>query len=228
MADYNSIDSMKDVVETVAPVLQTIINDVIRFEMPSCNYVYDPDLSYETSLQRFRNNNTMNNTTMEALPLFSFRRTALRYPDDGSAPNMRSTSHRGVQRLPDGGAVEYSAVHCEFDLDFLYINKFMQELEQFEITYMSEDGISSVKEITVTIPQLGDFKYFLAWSPLLDISDNTEDNFYKGLAGTLKVRGFFFVFRTESKQILEINANIRAFYESIAANDLIRTINIVP
>lgn len=224
--EVNYSGSINDVVNTVGPVLKVIIDDVIRAEIQNCGYVYDPDLTYETAMKRFRNVNQMNNAKVTAPPLFVFKRSPLRYPDDVQSPNKRLIHSKNNLVTGEGSAVTYTCLHAEFDLDFLYISKNMEDIERFEITYLSEEGISGTREVTVNIPELGDFKYFISYNELVDLTVNIDDNFYKAVLSSMKVRGFFFTFRTEAKRILEVNANIRAFYDSIAANELLSTISI--
>jgi hypothetical protein len=227
--EINYQSSLLDVVNTMGLVLKGVIDDCVRKEIPNCSYVYDPDLSYETGLRRLRQNNQMNVSSKDPMPLFIFRRSALKHPDSAQAPNKRLQHSVGYALVEgENKGVRYTALHAEFDVDFIFVSQSQQEIEQFEITYLSEEGISGTREISVEIPMLGSFKYFLSFNELADLTINVQDNYYKALLSSMKVRGIFFIFRTEIAQILEINANIRAFYEDISANELMSTINIVP
>ena len=204
----NIPDSKQDVVDTKAAVIVAFINDVIRKEMPGVSYAYDPDLSYETGMRILRDNNNMGTAQQDGQELFLYRVTPLRHPDEGQAPNLRSTHNDGRIRLSDGKAASFSAVHGEFDLEFLYVNPSMEEAQKFEVVFLSEDGLTGTNELTVSMGELGDFRYFLKWEKLLDITVNSNDNYYKAYASILRIRGFFFVFRGESKIITEIKTNI--------------------
>lgn len=207
----NVTGSKNDVVETKVAVLQAFLNDVIRKEMPNCAYVYDPELSYESGLKTLRNNNKMNQAYQDPAELFIFRTTPLRHPDDGQAPNARSTHQNGVIKDPDGTATIYSAVHAEFDLEFLYCNPIMEEAQRFEVVFLSDDGISGTPEVDVKLGDLGYFKHYLKWEKLLDVTVNTADNYFKAYASSMRIRGYFFVFRGEGKVIKEIKNQVKTF-----------------
>ena len=219
MPEVNNPDSMNDVVDSLGPVIKGFIDNVIRAEMPSCKYVYDPELSYESGVARLRANNQMNElegaNANQPLPLFIFRRTALMYPEEAQAPNVRSTHGKGAMRTDDGIAVQYGFAHAEFNIDFMYINPNMKEIEQFEITYLSKRGITGTTQFEVELAGLGSFMYYLTWNDVIDVEVQQEANYFKGIASTVKIRGFFFVFESRAKQILEIRNRIATFQRTV-------------
>jgi hypothetical protein len=216
----NFSDSMNDVVDTIGPVLQVFINEVVKKEMSDCNFVYDPQLSYETAVKKFRKDSNMNQDTLSALPLFAFNRSVLRWPENGIAPNRRVTSSQGVVRLADNSAVIYTPIYGEFDVNFFYVNKVMQDIEKFEITYLSDEGISGTKEIVLAIPELGDFKYFIEYGELDSLEINADDNYYKALIGKIVIRGMFFTFRSNSPIITNIKASYNSWLDDVTVNEL--------
>jgi hypothetical protein len=208
----NFSDSMNDVVDTIGPVLQAFINDVVKEEMPNCNYIYDPQLTFESALGLFRQANNMENRDQtevkDPLPLFAFSRSALKYPENTPALHRRAANNQGHYVTDNGDDVLYSMVYGEIELQFLYVNKNMKEIEQFEITYLANEGISGTKEITLNLPDLGDFNYYIEYDDLLDVDVNIDNLYFKSLAGTVKIRGFFFIFRSDAPLIKEINLDI--------------------
>jgi hypothetical protein len=226
---------MNDVVDSVGPCLKAFLENVIRAEMPDCRYVFDPELSYETGIQRLRANNKMNELegkeANKPLPLFIFKRTALMYPEEQQAPNMRSTHGSGFMKIANGKAAKYSFVHAEFSVDFLYVNPNMEMVERFEIAYLSKRGITGTTEFVVNLGDLGDFRYYLTWNDIIDVDMSTDTNYSKAIASTVKIRGFFFVFETEAKQILEIKQQIATFKQEVGittADEVLSDITIVP
>lgn len=222
----NFSDSKNDVVETKAAVIVAFINDVLRKEMPNCSYAFDPDLSYETGMKILRDNNNMGTAQQDGKELFLYRVTSLRHPDEGQAPNVRSTHNRGKIMLSDGKAATYSAVHAEFDLEFLYVNPSMEESQKFEVTFLSDDGMTGTTDLTAKMGELGDFRYYLKWEKLLDITVNSNDNYYKAYASMVKVRGFFFVFEGESKVIHDIKANINSYIQNTTTGIHLETVTV--
>ena len=217
----NYTDSMNDVVSTVGPVLQVFLNEVVKAEMSDCNFVYDPNLSYETAIKKFRSDSQMNDDSISPMPLFIFRRTQLKWNEEGLAPNRRLTSYKAAKKnLSDGNTLIYTPLHAEFDIEFLYLNKTMEDIEKFEIVYLSDEGISGTREFTLDLPELGDFKYFADYNELQDLSVEFENNYYKGLVGVITVRGMFFTFRSESPIIKSIGINYKNWINDIGTDDI--------
>lgn len=210
----NFSDSMNDVVETIGPVLERFIEDVIKAELPDCKCVYDPNMDYVTAITRFREQSTMMGVPSQALPLFMFRRSVLRWPEDGISPNRRlSQSKASKYMLSDGKALTFTPLFGEFDIEFVYINETMEDVEKFEITYLSDEGISGSKKVVLDLPELGEFNYFAEYNELTSLEVNYNDNFYKALAGVIKIRGMFFTFRSESSIIREVGMRFRAWID---------------
>ena len=203
----NNNDSQNDVVSTHSHVLFAFEN-MIRKEMPNSAVVFDPKLSYETAMKQFYANNE---SDQDPLPLFAYMRSVSRPAED--APARRGRNYTGNLKHDDG-IISYKATHDEFDVNFMYITKSIESLERFEVVYNSDEGISGTKEITVPMGDLGEFKYFLDFQELTDIEVESENTFYKGLAGSLKIRGFYFTFRATSGIIKNIVTQLKS------ANDL--------
>lgn len=223
----NYQDSMYDVVDTVGSTIVSFVHNVIKSEMPSCNYVFDPNLSYETAIKEFRAQNNFEDRDRLALPLFAYKRSNLRYLEDGLAPTKRVNHSRGVLKLDEKRVLTYTPVYAEFTMEFLYINPKSEEIEQFEIAYLSEEGITGTKQFDVELPDLGVFNYFVSWQPdLVDLEIQDEQNNYKAIAGSCTIRGFYFTFRSESSIILDIKQKINSYLDSIQNSELISEINI--
>lgn len=222
----NYQNSMNDVVSTIGPVLQNFIEDVLKNEITNLKVVHSPNMDYVNAIKDFRRKAQMEDVVSEALPLFVFRRSVLRWQEDGLSPNRRLTSSTGsVKDIESGTAVTYTPIFGEFDLDFLYINTSMEETEKFEITYLSDEGISGTRQFKVELPILGEFTFFADYSNLESLDVVAEDNFYKALAGVIKIRGMFFTFRSESAIIRSIELNYKAWLDENTYTNL-ETINI--
>ncbi len=199
----NYKDSQNDVISTHTHVLFALEN-MIRQEMPNCSIVYDHQLSYETAIKQFYVNN---DSEQDPLPLFAYMRGVSRPAE--LTPAKRGRNYTGVLKNYDG-AVTYGASYDEFDVNFAYFTKSVEIAEKFEVTYNSDEGITGTKELIVNMGDLGDFKYFITYEELTDIQFEFESQFYKSVAGTLKIRGFYFTFRSTSGIIKEINERIMA------------------
>jgi hypothetical protein len=220
MENNTRVGALDEVTSSPALVLESFLTK-LREEIPELKYVYDEKLSYETSVKAFRAQNNMNKTDQrdgndksDYYPMFAFNRSVLRYPEQTSGPGKRLSAankvRQDVKDTKDRSVEIYRIVQAEFDLRFLWITKSIKDLERFEILYLSEEGISSYKEVEVDLgsDKLEKFKYFFEYGPLEDKLFEYEGNYYKTLSSTIKVRGMYPVLRGEAKIIREINMKI--------------------
>ncbi len=207
---------------TVALTLESFIA-AIKSEMTDVKIVYDEKFSYETALEIFRANNSSTGTLTDAYPLFAFRRSVLRYVEP-AGPGRRATSMMAKRDMTGqnypGESNIYKMVHGEIDVNFMYITKSVFDLEKFEILYLSEEGISSYKELEVNLEsELGlSLPYFCSYEPLEDKFFESENMYYKMIQGTVKIRGFYPVFRTRTKHIEEITLRVNDFLGAVYYN----------
>lgn len=209
------------VVTTIALVLEQFLL-TIKKEVPQAKFVYDESLSYETAIEKFRaDNNITPSERTDALPLFAFKRSVLKYSEHGLSrrSSRLDMSHEYNTAIPNTSNV-FKTVHGELDIEFLFIIKSAQDAELFEIEYLSELGITRQKELIVnTQEDLGlNLQYFVWHNPLADKSIQTDINYFKAIQGSVRIRGFYPVFKTRSKHILDVTGNI---YQT--TNELIKT-----
>lgn len=195
----NHPNSQNDVIKSMTHVMLAI-EEMVRGEMPDCATVYDEQLSYETGIKKILTDDNFNNGSRDPLPAFIYNRTVLEYAEE--PPARRSGSFVGCMRVGDE-VVQYSAVQGEFELQFLYVSKSIELQEKFEIVYLSNEGITGTKEVVVSMGELGDFKYFLDYQDLTEKQIVHEDVYYKGIIGSIRVRGFFFTFRSKTRGLIE-------------------------
>ncbi len=200
----NHPNSQNDVIKTMTHVLLAF-EGLVQTEMPDVNTVYDEQLSYETGIKKLLTDDNFSGNSRDPLPAFIYNRTILEHAEN--QPGRRSQSFVGCKRFGDR-SVQYSATHGEFEIQFLYVTKDVEAQEKFEIVYNSNEGITGTKEVTVSMADLGDFKYYLDYQDLTEKQIIHEDVYYKGIIGSIRVRGFYFTFRGESGIIQEINAKI--------------------
>lgn len=203
----NNSNSQNDVITTMTHVLLSF-QDAVRHEMPNCAIVYDEQLSYETAIEQYLANSNYNGSDGKPMPLFAYNRTVLIDVEHGLG--KRGKSQYGTLTLPNNKKAVYSTAYGEFEIQFVYFSKAVELSEKFEVVYNSDEGITGTKEIIVDMADLGEFKYFLDYQELTEKTIEREDNFYKSIIGSIKVRGFYFTFRSESSVIAEINAKIYA------------------
>ena len=119
----------------------------------------------------------------------------------------------------------YRTLHGEFDIDFVYLDSGVNRLEEFEILYLGNKGMSQENEITVHInDDLEDFKYYARYNELSDFFLSRENHHYQGVSGTVTVMGFYFIFLQAAPFITEINLRVENFWSEVLAKTTIRGI----
>jgi len=204
------MDSLLRVVNTVVLPVEELLKR-IKNDISDIKFVYNEKLTYESIVEFLRARSDLYSKNVEIpYPIFAFRRTALRYASIGA--QKRSISEIVRKVVENNKNIIYRKVFGEFDIEFLWITKNVSEIENFEIAYLSEEGISGIREISVEIPQLGNFSYYTFPSILESKVFESEGNYYKMLSGKILVRGFFFVLRGDNSIILNIEGRIKNFY----------------
>jgi len=204
----NYPNSHQDVVSTATHVLE-VFERSITDEMPGINIIYDEQLSYETGMKALiaKYNYNKNENKNLKNPVFIYNRTVMRNVLDGVA--QRLNNFTSTLRLASGETVSYTATSSEFDIQFLFATKDIETQERFEVAYQSEEGITGNKELIVKCgDKVGDFKYFLKWGELTEKTIEFEDLYFKGIIGSLVVRGLFFVFRGKASVIESLRLRI--------------------
>lgn len=211
MAEPNPIR----VVSNVALVLKEYLDHLDR-EFPDQNiqYVYDENLSYESAIRNFRNNQNISNNTDQFLPAFAFRRSVFRYRESGVG--RRSIVCEALDRkIDEDRAFKYIFVSASIDVEFLYINDVMEEIEHFELIHMAEAMLNKKKNLEVAIPEVDTFQYQMEFQPLEGKTINIDDNYYKGVSGRTTISGNFLLFTGTSGIIKEIQVAVQNFNESV-------------
>lgn len=214
-------DSAKNVVSTISPVVAEFIR-LIRQEIPQIGVVYSEELDYVSAMAKFRTDQNMRGTKDDPIPLFAFNRSVLRRTND-RAPGNRANQCKAL-KVEDGvNSFTYTPMQGEIDINFLYIAKDVHAIEQFEIAYLTEEGISGNKELIIDLPgELGEQKYAINTDePLEDKRFENQDSFYKTVTGVLTIRGFYYVFKGRSKHILSIQTKIETFLTEVLATNTI-------
>lgn len=210
-------NSEAQVVSTVAMALDQFLI-AVREEVPDIKLVYDEKLSFETALAALRSNNNQASSDSNCYPLFAFKRTVLRYSKDGIGKRGITDRARGVR---SGGQVPiYRCIHGEFDVQFLYITKTMEQLERFEIAWMGEESFSEDRELKVDLQSIigvPDWTYYITPSALEDKTVEDAGVYYKAVSGSLTIRGVYLVFREQLKHINSVSMRILDFNGTVFA-----------
>jgi hypothetical protein len=189
-----------DVVTTATHVLAAFEQMVLdELGQGSTAVVYDEELSFESGIKAYLAKNNFNQQAKTDFPVFLYNRSQLRWPKQ-VAPSRRLNNLTGFLKLynTDGslkGGVSYSATQNEFDIDFMYLCRSVEQQERFEVSYQGETGISANRTIVVDMGgPLGDFNYYLSYTDLTQKKINYKDSAYVAAMGRITVRGIFMTF----------------------------------
>ena len=207
---------MLAVVSTIAPVIKLALNSLKVWD-PSLNFVYDPTLTYESSIAGLRNLRTnLEVTPTSNFPLLSFNRSTLQLQE-----GMRKvTAIRPIYREVDTALVHsYAVTLSQFTLQFGYIHQDFQAIEQFEILYNAYRAANSVRTVSLRLDEIGSFDYTLWWKDLNPIPQVSamEGAYYKMLSAEVEIKGPFLALNTPLSLIKRItfDLDVRDGHEAV-------------
>lgn len=230
----------EEVLTTSTLVMYELIQKVKR-ELPDTKYVYDEGLSYETAIKKFRDDQNMNSgddisgqgdgsgeeqaPASDSLPLFAFRRSILRYAEAMGGIGRRSATKKATYPL-NGDLANYvsaTIIQAEFDIEFAYITREIQDMERFEVAYLSQKGFTDGEKLSVDFPELSEtMQYQVDFKENLDDKTiNVEENYFKTIVGKFTIRGYFLVFKGQVRRIESIGLRIQTYEKQLLDNILI-------
>jgi hypothetical protein len=201
-------NSMFDVLGTVTHVLDAW-EECVRLELGQGIAVqFDEGLSYETAQKLLRENNDYSDQVQDGMPMLAYKRTVARRIEDHLL-GKRASNFKACVRNSEGQLVLYNIAYVEFDILFAFFTKDIELQERFEIAYNNRQGISELQTFVAKLPEIGDMRYSIKWNDLDEYTiQEDENNYFKSLIGSAKVRGWFFSFDSIAKEIGEIHAQI--------------------
>lgn len=171
--------------------------DQITNKLPGVITVFDPNLSFDTSINRVRSNHGhQGNNANPSLPMLSWKRSPIRPTQELNNRQYNLCKNAAIGNLNrEAGTVNtYSILSGEIDVDFMYFVEEMIDLEEFELKYTSGTGLTKLVKLTVDIPDpnINTLDFWLTWTmPLDDISMSIESTFYKAVSGKVTLKGMF-------------------------------------
>ena len=191
------------VMNNLSNVMYEFLENTVRPGIESLKgYVFDSDSSYESSITNARKHAKSKNNGEPHVPLFSYTRTPLR-PHE--AFSMRSISTTRDTSIVGDDSNDYKSVLGVIEVPFMYITHTMREIENFEINYWAQNGMSQTKEFSVNFEEIGTFSYHLTWGELEDIQTSaTGEDSAKVIRGSVEIYGTFFSFKGVKPKITSI------------------------
>lgn len=199
--------TMDRVVSNIAPTVAAYVQTLQKF-IGKINYVFSENVEYEAGSKKWRSENAGHPST-NTFPLFIFNRSVIRYSELGAG--RRNVVQTAL--LPGATTADpyttFKFMLGEIDINFLLVDSSFDELENFEISYMTEVGQPTQKEFSYQLPTLGDFRFFTKFEPLEGIEVVIDQNHYKGLTGKINIRGFYFVATGTGSRIQQIDLALK-------------------
>lgn len=197
----------KDVVTTATHALDAF-QELVNEELSPCRVLYDEQLTFESVIKAYLNRENFNEKDPADYPVFAYNRTPLRWPK-GVAPSRRLNTINGVLNLGAGKGVTYRASQNEFDVQFMYLCRSVEDQERFEVAYQGERSISANRRMEVDMgDSLGKFNYFLTYSDLIGKQIIYDGAAYTAMIGQVTIRGLYFTFTGAAALINEVRLRI--------------------
>jgi hypothetical protein len=193
-----------EVTATPSILIWHLLQEVAKY-IPNANAVYQPTLSYADGLKALRDQNLSKQIVdVSALPLLLFNRSTIRNSEifgKRSRLNVIQQQQAAKGNVGDDltlPADKYKVLMGELDFRFMYVTTAMEELERFEMLYMTGVHIKNIKVIKIDLPDIGTVEYKVEWESLQDFELNLDDGYYKTIGATAKIHGPFIVSLGES------------------------------
>jgi hypothetical protein len=206
-----------EVLTPVSLVLDQLFTDM-KVRYPTAAFKLDPNLTYVNSVSGLRAlRHSLNLTNYSVFPLFVFNRTNL-IPSQDFNRRFQVLN----RDLDLGTAVKYTMKNLTCEIMFKVFSQDVIFADTFEIMYGMVESVNSIKSFTVTLPEIGDFSFYIEWNQLDETEYNKEDNLYISKSFKAILKGSFFVY-DETAASLHIIETIRARilnYHNIVLSDL--------
>lgn len=202
-----------EVLTPIPLILDQLFTDM-KLRYTGADFKFDPQLEYVQSVGGLRSlRHSLDLTDANVFPLFVFNRTNL-IP----VPDFNRRFFPIKKDINLGTAVQYFMKLLQCDIMFKVFSDDVIFADTFEIMYAMVESINKIKKFTVTLPQIGDYEFYIEWSPLDETEYNKEDNLFisKSFKGTMT--GSFLVVDETSADlniIEEIHAKILNFHSVV-------------
>lgn len=202
-----------EVLTPIPLILDQLFTDM-KLRYTGADFKFDPQLEYVQSVGGLRSlRHSLDLTDANVFPLFVFNRTNLVPVPDFNRRFFPIKKDTGL-----GTAVQYFMKLLQCDIMFKVFSDDVIFADTFEIMYAMVESINKIKAFTVTLPQIGDYEFYIEWSPLDETEYNKEDNLFisKSFKGTMT--GSFLVVDETSADlniIEEIHAKILNFHSVV-------------
>lgn len=205
-----------EVLTPIPLILDQLFTDM-KVRYPAADFKFDPSMEYIKTVSGLRAlRHSLSITDYSIFPLFVFNRTNLIPPSDFNRRFIALTKDTGL-----GTAVEYSVKVMQCDLMFKVFSKDVIFSDTFEIMYGVIESVNKIKSFTVTLPDVGDYTFYIEWDQLDEGEYNKEDNLYISKSFKATLKGSFFVVdetALDRKIIKTIHARILSFHNQVLSN----------
>lgn len=176
--------------------------------------VYDPDLSYEKvagglrAVRRSKELPKLPDGIARPFPFLGFNRGPVTLqPQLG----LRATNRAVLLATDPALQTDVHVAWGEMLVTFSLFESDPLRLERLETGYLTRSFISNLKDVTVSLPIIGDFQYHIQWGTDLDGLTSSKDNVeYHSVNGMARIEGPFFLMKAgPNRSIQRIVLDVR-------------------
>jgi hypothetical protein len=210
---------MSEVISTISLVVKGL-TDAIKAIYPSWKVVYDENLDYQSSVEKLRKFNLINENYDNAFPMFSFKRSILHASTE--VPRAVNVDVVDLGETTQDFANLFKSSYATFDVDFFIYSPNIDFIETIEVEYLSWQSLKSIRNFQVTIPGITLPMTYQSYFDDLDVFKiNIKDKFYKSLGGKIHVKGWFLIIPDNPTypKILEIKKTILNYHKEILESE---------
>jgi hypothetical protein len=201
--------STKSVVSNIAPTVVGFIRTLGLFDQ-AINHVYHESLDYAEALKKWRSENAAR-PELNTFPLVIYKRSPLRHSEHGVGRRMVTQNVVDLSGSSSEPAPTFRSMLGVLDVDFVFVHPDANELENFEISYMTETGQQKEKKFSYQVPGVGTLEFFTKYELLEGIQVSIDQNHYMALSGRVSIRGFYFVATGQTPRIRQIQLALKSF-----------------
>lgn len=169
---------------TPIPLIMNQILVDIKGVYPDISYKFDPTMSYEETIRGLRAiRSSLPISNEQVFPLMTYSLGPI-------SPTQIGRRNFPIRKdIPNLRADQFIARMSQFDLMWKFYYSDLINFTTWEVMWMADMAINKIKEVSVAMPVIGNFRYFIVWDKVEGITFNKQDNLYMEATGKATVTG---------------------------------------
>lgn len=191
-------------------IIMSELLDQIKIRYTNANFRFEPSMEYVDAIKGLRAvRNSKDIDDIGVFPLFVFNRGNI-------LPHEFIGRRFSPLNRTDNNANEMKSRMCQVEVMFRVYSRDTVFADTFEVMYNNRESVNEILTISVDLPELGEFPFYIEWNDLSGITFNKTDNFYIGIDFGAKICGNFMLMENASVSIIEhINLKIMDYERTV-------------